>query len=42
MEMQTATAHNVAASGALFRLSIVAQLICQAGFIFGHGSVRSP
>jgi Domain of unknown function (DUF4386) len=30
----TATAHNIAASETLFRLGIVAQLICQAGFIF--------
>jgi Domain of unknown function (DUF4386) len=30
----TATAHNMAASETLFRLGIVAQLICQAGFIF--------
>jgi hypothetical protein len=30
----TATAHNIAASETLFRLSIAADLICQAGFIF--------
>jgi hypothetical protein len=30
----TATAHNIAASEPLFRLSIAADLICQAGFIF--------
>ena len=30
----TATAHNIAASETLFRLGIVAQLICQASFIF--------
>jgi hypothetical protein len=30
----TATAQNMAASEMLFRLGIVAQLICQVGFIF--------
>jgi hypothetical protein len=30
----TATANNIGASETLFRLGIVAQLICQAGFIF--------
>ncbi len=30
----TATANNIAASETLFRLGIVGQLICQAGFIF--------
>src|SRR5947208_12050616 len=30
----TATANNIAASEALFRLGIAAQLVCQAGFIF--------